>query len=320
MRIASLSMIVRRAPLIAALPLWLLTAGCFTGVESTKRIDLSRDDKKLIAAEAEDTFLNSLEGMSLKNWKSGRPFQIADGKFVFLLDSPGRQFSPTDTSGMAGKKIFYRTTDVRHRPDGSEETLIIFEDGEKTFSLPSGKRPDSAPSEIKSSDLPMLIDLEAVGEARRILAGKRLWIRTSLWYDSTFNHFPGRKFVPVTVLDVRPGTMVFPLLLTLEDEHGRRFMQFMNIGNGSTQSRSFAKLFRLSDPRRNYPHISDEHWSYIQNGHVSIGMTKEECRLSLGNPSFTDSGHDYSSTIDIWKYDDGTFLRFQDGILIELLK
>ena len=44
-------------------------------------------------------------------------------------------------------------------------------------------------------------------------------------------------------------------------------------------------------------------------------MTKDECRLSLGNPDELQSGHNTSQTLDIWQYSDGTYLFFSDGIL-----
>ena len=120
---------------------------------------------------------------------------------------------------------------------------------------------------------------DMVKDADRLLTGRKLWIRTALWYDIDGNRMAGRKFIPVTVERVEPGTMVFPLRLTLSDESGLTFIQYMNIGNGSNESRSFAKLFRLSDPRTSYPAISDENWALIQKGKIRLGMTKEECRL-----------------------------------------
>ena len=47
-----------------------------------------------------------------------------------------------------------------------------------------------------------------------------------------------------------------------------------------------------------------------------LGMTKEECKLSLGNPTDVNSGHDWNSTIDFWQYPNGSYLRFQDGLLV----
>lgn len=301
----------------AALPLLLLPcAGCFTGVEGTKRINISREDRKLLVKTAEDTFLNIIGKSLLKEWQPGKIFVVSDSRLPLLFDNP-----PTnDTAVTVGCQLRYAGLATRPRPDGSHEGIILFSDGETIYRLPSGKSPDNMANEITGNDLPMLIDADAVSRADRIMTGKTLWIRTSLWYDQEGNRFHGLKFVPLTVVRIEPGTMVFPLRVMLTDAKGNLSVQYMNMGDGNHESRSFAKLFSLTDPRKNYPGISDEHWRLIQEGKVEPGMTKEECRLSIGSPTNVDSGHDYSSTIDIWQYDNGLFLRFRDGLLVDLLR
>lgn len=310
----------RAALFFASLPLMLMLAGCFTGIESTKKINITREDRKLLTLTEEDTFLNKIHGQPLAEWNTGKQFIVSDGRISLLFDRSGGYHEHSDTSGMAGRHLAFKGISHRRLPDASEETVLLLSDETNEFRLPTGKSPLESRYGVQSSDIPMLIDLDMVKDADRLLTGRKLWIRTALWYDIDGNRMAGRKFIPVTVERVEPGTMVFPLRLTLSDESGLIFIQYMNIGNGSNESRSFAKLFRLSDPRTSYPAISDENWALIQKGKIRLGMTKEECRLSLGNPTSTDSGHDYSSTIDIWKYEDGTFLRFQDGLLIDLMK
>lgn len=310
----------RAALFFASLPLMLMLAGCFTGIESTQKINITREDRKLLTLTEEDTFLNKVHGQPLAEWNTGKQFIVSDGRISLLFDRSGGYHEHSDTSGMAGRHLAFKGISHRRLPDASEETVLLLSDEKNEFRLPTGKSPLESRYGVQSSDIPMLIDLDMVKDADRLLTGRKLWIRTALWYDIDGNRMAGRKFIPVTVERVEPGTMVFPLRLTLSDESGLIFIQYMNIGNGSNESRSFAKLFRLSDPRTSYPAISDENWALIQKGKIRLGMTKEECRLSLGNPTSTDSGHDYSSTIDIWKYEDGTFLRFQDGLLIDLMK
>lgn len=310
----------RAALFFASLPLMLMLAGCFTGIESTKKINITREDRKLLTLTEEDTFLNKIHGQPLAEWNTGKQFIVSDGRISLLFDRSGGYHEHSDTSGMTGRHLAFKGISHRRLPDASEETVLLLSDEKNEFRLPTGKSPLESRYGVQSSDIPMLIDLDMVKDADRLLTGRKLWIRTALWYDIDGNRMAGRKFIPVTVERVEPGTMVFPLRLTLSDESGLTFIQYMNIGNGSNESRSFAKLFRLSDPRTSYPAISDENWALIQKGKIRLGMTKEECRLSLGNPTSTDSGHDYSSTIDIWKYEDGTFLRFQDGLLIDLMK
>lgn len=310
----------RAALFFASLPLMLMLAGCFTGIESTQKINITREDRKLLTLTEEDTFLNKIHGQPLAECNTGKQFIVSDGRISLLFDRSGGYHEHSDTSGMTGRHLAFKGLSHRRLPDASEETVLLLSDEKNEFRLPTGKSPLESRYGVQSSDIPMLIDLDMVKDADRLLTGRKLWIRTALWYDIDGNRMAGRKFIPVTVERVEPGTMVFPLRLTLSDESGLIFIQYMNIGNGSNESRSFAKLFRLSDPRTSYPAISDENWALIQKGKIRLGMTKEECRLSLGNPTSTDSGHDYSSTIDIWKYEDGTFLRFQDGLLIDLMK
>ena len=310
----------RAALFFASLPLMLMLAGCFTGIESTQKINITREDRKLLTLTEEDTFLNKIHGQPLAEWNTGKQFIVSDGRISLLFDRSGGYHEHSDTSGMTGRHLAFKGISHRRLPDASEETVLLLSDEKNEFRLPTGKSPLESRYGVQSSDIPMLIDLDMVKDADRRHTDRKLWIRTGLWYDIDGNRIAGRKVNPVTVQRVEPGTMVFPLRLTLSDESGLIFIQYMNIGNGSNESRSFAKLFRLSDPRTSYPAISDENWALIQKGKIRLGMTKEECRLSLGNPTSTDSGHDYSSTIDIWKYEDGTFLRFQDGLLIDLMK
>ena len=46
----------RAALFFASLPLMLMLAGCFTGIESTQKINITREDRKLLTLTEEDTF------------------------------------------------------------------------------------------------------------------------------------------------------------------------------------------------------------------------------------------------------------------------
>lgn len=302
---------------LSALPL--LLSGCFTGVESTKKITLSRDDLRLTSLTREDTFLNAVKSEPLIHWKAGKEFVVSDSRLGLLFET-GTDWSG-DTTGLANTTLRFKGISSRRRPDGMEESVILFNNGGRILSLPSGKTTGAATEAIRSDQLPMLIDADMVAQARRLLLGKKLWIKTTLWYDAASNRIPNSpKFIPVTVTDVKSGTLVFPLKVFFTDEKGTEACVWINFGHSGSDSRSFASIFSLDDIRRRYPHITDEDWKLIVNGRLREGMTKEECRLSLGAPSHTDTGHNYSSTLDVWQYDDGTFLRFQDGLLFDFRK
>ena len=91
----------------------------------------------------------------------------------------------------------------------------------------------------------------------------------------------------------------------------------MNYTSDLHDSRSFSALFYLSDPKRRYPQITQENWALIQEGKVGLGMTKEECKLAIGNPDEVRSGHNRAQIMDIWQYSNGTYLFFADGLLNE---
>lgn len=295
------------------------STSCFTGVEGTKKITLSKEDRKALKPSAEDNFFRNVEGTPLQDWKPGREFIAADNKTLLIFEQQGLPLDP-DAVNLKGTTLLYAGTEPRLSPDGTSTLVIIFTDDNNVYKYNTGKNVAVAPSELKSDQIPMMIDKQMVDYTRHLIEGKNLWTRSPLWYDETGNRIPGRKFVPVTIEKVEPGTLVFPIKLQLRADDGTKAWMFMNFGNSSTESRAFANLFYLSDYRKNFPYITDEVWNLICSGKIATGMTKTECKLSLGNPSEVDAGHDYSQTLDLWHYPDGTVLWFEDGILTRFRK
>ncbi len=300
--------------------IWMLGAtSCFTGVEGTKKITLSKDDRKAIQPSDEDLFFQPVAGIPVSQWENGRPFIAADNKALMIFDQQGLPLNP-DEAALGGKTLYYSGVEARPAPDGSRTLIIVFTDGNNLFRYNTGKNVTVAADEIRSDQIPMLIDSAMIDSSRKLLSGKKIWTRSPLWYDAEGNRIPGRKFVPVTIVAVEPGNLVFPVKLLFKTDDGEEAWAFMNFGNSSTESRAFANLFYLSDFRKNFPSITDEVWTLICDGKIAAGMTKLECKLSLGNPSEVDAGHDYSQTLDLWHYPDGAVLWFEDGILTRFRK
>lgn len=283
---------------------------CFTGVEGTSKITLSKRDRAAVASRAEDQLLNAVSIPVLQDWQPGKKFMVADEKFRLIADMGG------GGTVSIGDVIFYNGASAVKGAGGGDRTKLSFlkEGAEIGYII---DRPlNEALVSVTMADIPMLIDLDIVGEVGSLLKGKTIWTRTALWYGENMEYKKGRKFVPVVVNNVSPGNAFFPLLIEFNEAGGgERGQLLMNIGNAGNESRNFGKLFLLEDPRNNYRHITDEHWSAIQRETLMQGMTKEECKLSKGNPSEVDSGHNYSNAMEIWSYPDGTTLRFVDGLL-----
>lgn len=288
---------------------------CFTGIENTKKIELSRQDKKQLESSPEDSFLKDLEGLPLADWTPGDQFLVADSRIALLLES-NYHLSSSDPT-LVGRHLSYKGSDIRLRPDRTTERIILFTDSVSTYRYPTGMTPEKADTTIISTRLPMAIDLKTLAKVRERMAGKDIWTKSSLWYTPDGEKADGRKYSAIRIDEILPGSALFPIKVLFTDDRGETRMVWMNYSSAISDSRRFPVLFSLTDKRKDYPHIPDEHWRLIQNGELALGMTKEECKLSLGNPSDAMAGHTHSQTLDIWQYPDGTFLRFADGLLVD---
>ena len=300
--------------LLLILPLTIGLEGCFTGVEGTKTITLSKKDISMVAPTEEELYLSEITGSPLSDWKKGKKFVVADNKVNYLLEQ--RLNIPVEN----GDTLIYSHTDVKVTPDGKNKYVIVFNRGEQQIRYPVDKKSDITENSIFSNDLPMLIDLDLVEDIGKKLLHKRFWTRNSFRYGPDSKYIKGKKFVPVEIVGVEAGDAFFPIKIELKESDGSNTFLMMNSGSTENETRSFAKLFMLHDPRKDYKGIQEEIWLAIQDSDVRIGMTKEECRLSLGNPSDTKVGRDYSRQYEIWSYPDGSTVRFVDDIVIDFRK
>ena len=292
-----------------------LCNSCFTGIESTKKINLSREDKKLANPTPEESFMSQLKPDPLQDWDTGRNFLVSDNKALLII-VPQQGLVPVPPDSVKGKVLRFAGIESKINAAGVPNVALVFTDGIYLYAYNTGKEFDDAMVSVKSDQIPMLIDLEMVDRARELLKGKKLWTKTNLWYDEEGNRINGKKFVEVTINEIFPGDMIFPLRVEISEDNGQSAFVYMNFGSADNESRSFNNLFSLSDIKKHYPNIDPDTWAYISTGNLKEGMTKEEVRLALGNPTNASSGHDYSQTLDIWNYDNGKALWFEDGRLV----
>lgn len=290
---------------------------CFTGVESTKKINLSREDKRKSAPTKEEQFMQKVEPSPLKDWETGKKFIASDDKALLVI-VPQEGLLPIAPEEIKGKELLFQGVESKINAAGNLTVTLLFSDGIYLYGYNTGKEFDDAMENVKSDQVPMLIDEDMVNQARDLLLNHKVYTRSALWYDKDGNRIDGKKYVEVTITDVKPGDMVFPLWVEFTTKNGEKAYSYMNFGSADNESRAFHNLFSLSDITRHYPNIDPETWDYISNSKVKEGMTKEEVRLALGNPADIRSGHDYSQTLDIWNYENGVVLWFEDGRLTKI--
>ena len=290
--------------------------GCFTGVESTPRIEAPKDAGKTDAAHPEATLLSDVTREATSAWKPGKAFIVTDRRFSRLITSPrAPQVSEGDTVRF-----------VRFQP-----ALSVVGDSvtDAVFALPSGDvfpyRIDRPLSQLLGASsytltLPFTIDASMVDKARQRLVGNTYYPTTRLWRDDADNIIGGKAFVPVTVIAVEPGDESLPLKIRFREVvssgQGMEGILLVNPEPNAKTPRTFAKQFVVNNPRKQHSAISDKNWKLITEGNVALGMTTEECLLALGSPKDIQRFNTSSIIRQQWVYDNGQLLVFEDGLLV----
>lgn len=289
-----------------------LSSCFFTGIENTGHIKLSKDDIKAVTSiSAEEKLMTQApEPQPMHQWKEGKSFLAASPRvrLIFLR----AEVDPY------GDTLYYTNSVASRTPAGRDAVNITFRDSEGHTFVYSRELPEGR--DISSSDIPMLIDLDMVNDMRKLLQGATLWPHTRIWdsveptQESLYTSVTAFQLMPVHVDNIVPGTPDFPCRVIFTADDKRRGSLLFSPRSDS--SRSFASQFMIEDPRPRYSHIAEDKWVDICNGRLSQGMTKEEARLSQGAPDDIRSGHDYSKLLENWYYANGTFLHFEDGLLV----
>lgn len=286
---------------------------CSTGIESTKKIRMNKEDLRMMTKSPEQKFAESIQGIPLSQWSKGKKFAAMSDRTLYIFEPSG--YDAAYQESILGHELSFIGLDSHINPDLQEECVILFGDGEKTYRFKTGKPTETALKEIESSKLPLIADLDLISQWKDKLTGLSLWTKSNLWYDASGDRMAGLKFAEVKILDAIPASGDFPIKIKISGPNSEVGYLQMNYTSDTHDSRNFAAIFFLSDPKNRYPNISEENWRLIQRGKVGEGMTKEECKLSIGNPDEVQSGHNRAQTLDIWQYSDGTYLMFADGLL-----
>lgn len=290
-------------------------ASCFTGIESTKKIQLTRSDIKASGPSPEQALMTSVSPIPLSGWKKGMEFVVIDPKIAIL-------FSPTYSpdSLPEGSILRFGGISASAMPDGSDYARIswILPNQNSAFQN-SGKKIEDALQSLYSDRLPMVVDRRMVSRTDSLLRGLSVWNKSRIAYSPSGERITALRFTEFKIDSVTPGSGFFPLKVW-SSFAGSPIYFYMDFNSTAAESRPFEAIFSLEDPKLKYPSLPQGHWEAIREGRVVAGMTKDECLLSLGSPSDVNAGRDYSSTIDLWQYPDGTFLRFSDGILVSFRK
>ena len=298
----------------------LLTTACGTGIEVTEHVG-EKDVRKAIeqaGANQSRVTLNAFVD-SVPAWHQGKLFRVVDNQ-ARLLFARSRDFD-IDTVQLAGHTLSFQGYDTGDIYDNRNSVNLIFKDtdGGKTYVYRTGKTIDEF---SPSFSIPMLVDMDMVNHIARQVVGNDYYIRTPIWYDRQSEQMrDGRHFIKVHIDSLLPGNAVMPLrVLFTTIDNNERAMVWVSDNASTMRGRDFDALFDAVDPHLFYTTISDENWERITRAQVVEGMTKEECRLALGNPKHINESADQSGLREYWYYDGGAYLFFVNGVLRQFRK
>ncbi len=310
----------RPALLLAVCPaLAAALSGCFTGVESTPVIsskDVQR--QRASAMSAEQRYLADIRPAAPSQWTPGKRLIVTDSRIGIILDASTDARSGTRHTPAQGDTL--RLVAAAPTPTLTEQpemTLTFVGAHGDSLAYHTGIDERSWKSR-QSIEIPFTIDADVIDSVAHRLIGKHLYIlaqRRMTWPDGAI--ITPRRYVGVTVRDVRGGTAELPVIVVIEPDDAPGTLQavYMTLGDGATATRNFDKVFALDNPRSRYPRIEDDVWQLICDGKIRLGMTPDECRLSLGAPTDYIKVPSTAGMVERWTYPDGVFLIFEDGVL-----
>lgn len=292
---------------VAALALLPVVTACFTGIENTGRIT-DRDVARVKANKrtAEEALLDSVKPQTYGQWRKGKRFVVTSNDISLVLRPSA------DT--LKGHTLTFAGQELQRDIDNIEKVVIVLSDTDRQYRYDTGKTLAELQPLSGYYAVPFLSDLDYVARVDSLLRGRTLYLRTSTWRRRDGSFETGLRYVPVTVESVTTGDAVYPFYVAF-DQDGRHSGVMMSSPTSAVRNVTFDKLFSFSDIRNNYKHISNENWSLIVRGLVAVGMTKEECTLSLGAPQSVDRVPTHGGLLERWVYDNGVYLVFADGIL-----
>lgn len=291
--------------------------GCFfTGVENTARVTDKEVNRVITEIESRQPSSSlSTQIQPLKSWRVGKRFHVVDDQVLMFFDQMGGQ----DSLHLQGQVVTFAGLSQSPSLLQRQAVDVTFDYQGHKLVYHTGRPLEEIPDNFT---IPLLIDLDMVQDVNRQIAGRAVWVKTSIWYDPLSEQMrKGRQLVPVVISRVEPGNKVMPLKVVFTIPGGSDSAAvWMSQPGAVMPGRDFDSMFALSNPRDNYPSISDATWTLIQQGMVTNGMTKEECRLAMGPPKRTAYVPDQTGMREYWYYDGAAYLYFVDGRLKEFRK
>lgn len=155
---------------------------------------------------------------------------------------------------------------------------------------------------VESSDTAQVIKWAKQGTLGNYI-GKTYWV----------NQFQGwERFIKVTVNDIIPDADGEYFVIEFKNAKGQLVKTYQMAAANVVDLLDGGDQFLKYDPYKKYK-WSNAIWSKIKQEKVSIGMTKDQVRMSWGDPSHTGVLSAKGITVETWSYGISTYVTFTNG-------
>lgn len=296
-----------------------LFTSCFTGVEGTKTItDKDVANVTTNTLQTSNSEVDKLHTSNFSTWQLGKKFHVTDNQIARVLRNADNLL--LNDVNLKGEELIYNGYTISNVLGNKGLVIIEFADksGNKYF-YNTNHSHDEILKNVSNFSIPFTVEDDMVNRATELMTGKEFYILSPVWYDADGNSTQGEKFIKVKIKRVMPGNKVYSFNVEFT-YNGKQSYIFLSTIDNSNRNRMFSNIFSTTDPHKSYPTITDENWNRIIKGEIATGMTKDECRLSIGTPVSISTVPTYNGLSEMWQYNNGIYLMFVDGILTQFRK
>ena len=166
-------------------------------------------------------------------------------------------------------------------------------------------------SEADLIRLPYLFNVDDIETARIVLIGTKVW-------GTRDTRFP---YAPLTIIGVGIGNSTkrqHEILVVDNQGQKHSIMANLSLTNALTledEDNLFIDHYKFSDPEKAFPRIPKSDWNLIRQGRIRIGMSKDACKLSWGEPDDINTSRGRWGVHEQWVYSRNRYVYFENGKL-----
>ena len=166
-------------------------------------------------------------------------------------------------------------------------------------------------SEADLIRLPYLFNVDDIETARIVLIGVKIW-------GTRDTRFP---YTPLTIIGVGIGNSTkrqHEILVVDSQGQKHSIMANLSLTNALTledEDNLFIDHYKFSDPEKAFPRIPKSDWNLIRQGRIRIGMSKDACKLSWGEPDDINTSRGRWGVHEQWIYSRNRYVYFENGKL-----